>query len=104
MIDPSLIKFLPDAAQVELRNWENLMASKGWKQLQGLLEQNFESAKNAALGAQSWEENRLAMGHMEATKFVFNLADALEQQYTGLAEQFKEEQAVEEADEELEYE
>jgi hypothetical protein len=65
MIDPSLIRFLPDDAATELRNWENLFAGKGWKQLQNLMEQNFESAKNAALGAKTWEDNRLAVGHMD---------------------------------------
>jgi hypothetical protein len=104
MIDPSLLKFLPDEAQAELRNWENLFAGKGWKQLQVSLEQNFESAKAAALSAKTWEDNRVATGYMDAIKFVFNLPDIIEQQYTGLAEQGVEAANDEAEDEALEYE
>jgi hypothetical protein len=104
MIDPSLIKHLPDAAQVELRNWENLFAGKGWSQLKNLVEQNFEAAKNSALSASTWEENRLAVGHMNAMKFVFNIADVVEQQYTSLAEQVISDEEEKAEDDSLEYE
>ena len=90
MIDPSLIKYLPDAAQAELRNWENLFAGKGWKQLQALLTDNFEAAKAAALGADTWEAVNEARGTLKALTFIFNLPDAVENQYTGMAEQAKE--------------
>ena len=104
MIDPSLIKYLPEAAQSELRNWENLFAGKGWKQLQAVLTDNFESAKAAALSADTWEAVNEARGTLKALTFIFNMPDAVENQYTGMAEQAKEAAEEEVLNEEEAYE
>ncbi len=104
MIDPSLIKYLPDTAQEELRKWESLFANKGWKQLEKFLEQRFELTKEAALSANTWEDNRKAVGALDALRFVFNLPSILETEFTNVAEQSKESQEVAVEDEESEYE
>jgi hypothetical protein len=104
MIDPSLIKHLPDTAQEELRKWESLFANKGWKQFERFLEQRFELTKEAALAANTWEDNRKAVGALDTLKFVFNLPSILESEFTSLAEQNKEAEDVAVEDEESEYE
>lgn len=104
MIDVSLIKYLPDAAQAELRNWESLFASKGWKQLQNVLEARFEQVKNQALYAKAWEDNRVAIGQMDALASVNNLQDRLINDYEALARevQLQQQEAAESAEAEYE--
>ena len=100
MIDPSLMKYLSDGAATELRHWESLFASKGWKQLQTVLEGNFEAAKHKAIHAQSWEENRVAYGAMDALRFVFNAPDMVETNFTTIAEEAREAAIAQEESEE----
>ena len=104
MIDASLIKFLPDSAQVELRNWENLFESAGWKQLQKVLEESFESAQTAALDATTWEDNRVAVGTMRSLKLLFNMPSLVENQFTSRANEAATTLEEEVESRELEYE
>jgi hypothetical protein len=81
-----------------------LFAGRGWAQLKGVLEHHFEMAKNAALTSSTWEDNRMAIGSMDAIKHVFNMAEIVEQQFTGIALQQKEAEEEKAEDEEQEYE
>jgi membrane-bound lytic murein transglycosylase MltF len=104
MIDPSLIKHLPDSAQEELRLWESLFANRGWKQLEKLIDARFNMTKEVALAANTWEDNRKAVGALDTYKFIYNLPSILENEFTAMAEQAAEAEQEAVEDEELEYE
>ena len=104
MIDPSLIKFLPETAQEELRHWETLFSSQGWTQLQAILEESYTATKNTAIDATTWEDNRVAVGNLQALKSVFNMPILIENQYTAMAQDVQDAKTQEAEDREFEYE
>jgi hypothetical protein len=104
MIQPDLIKHLSDAQQTELREYEALFESPAWKKFQEAVEQRTEMHQQAALAANAWAENRLAMGRFLEAGLVMQFETRMinEIEATAIGNRELAEQAAEDA--ELDYE
>lgn len=95
------LKYLTDEQRERYMTMERLFEQPGWTLVEKWAGINRDEAKERAANAQSWEDNRIAVGLRIAYDTFSKMRDINEREYMQLAQDQREEQ---EEDNELEHE
>lgn len=104
MIDPSLMKHLPPQQAEQMRAFEQMFSSEGWKYVEELLKGQLNAAHDRFLKAATWADNRVQFGVIDVLTQLLNFEAQCENDFTQIAESFRAEAEQRKIDEELEYE
>ena len=104
MIEASLIKFLSAQEQTDMRMFEKLFESDGWKELSRHIAQGHEDSITRLINADNWADNRFQKGAATAYLDILNAPERVSGKYTANAIQNKETIAQEAMDAEEDYE
>lgn len=83
---------------------ERLFASKGWKIVQKLAEENAQIAHNTGANASTWADNRVALGNKLAWMSIANFEKDTEAVYEQKAQQARAANEIQLISDEHEYE
>lgn len=87
MLDIEVLQNLTDDQKNRYMKMEQLLESDGWALLQQWLQGQAEAAQGRATYAQTWEDNRVAVGQMYVYTQLADLNDAVHAEFTELARQ-----------------
>lgn len=104
MIDPSLMKFLPPPQAEQMRAFEQLFSSDGWRLLTEVLEEQHGAAHSRFMNAATWADNRVEYGTLNVLTELLQFEQRCEQNFQQIAEHLQREAEQKKVDEELEYE
>ena len=85
MLDMIELQNLTDEQQQRYMSLERLMESDGWPLIAEWAAAEAEAAKQRALNAQTWEENRIAVGQLFVFEQVAQLDEGIENEFRQLA-------------------
>lgn len=77
-LDIEQVNLLKPAQRDRFMELERLFASKGWKIVKAMAEENARLAHDIAANASSWADNRVAVGNRSAWRMVVNLEEQTE--------------------------
>ena len=104
MIDPGLLKFLSNAEQEALRDFEILFESRGWKRILTLIREQLDTTQKEVLLAADWASNRMAFGRLQILERLTGIQEYLSQEFDLKARERQEEEAQREIDSEADFE
>lgn len=103
-LDQTQLSVLSPSDRDRYMDLESLFRSKGWKIVKALAEQNALTAHNVAATANTWADNRIAVGNRSAWQTIINFEEATEAHYLGLITAVQATREVELMHEEHDYE
>lgn len=98
MLDLNDLQYLPDTEKSRYMMMERLFANPGWDYVMQLAQSDFDAAKARVISAQTWDQNRVAFGAMQAFYSLLNLRDQIEAEFEQLAAKAKAEKVEQEED------
>ena len=104
MIEPGLVKFLPDGEKERMRNLEQLFDSKGWKILEEWINAQYVQSRDNTLLAKTWADNRMAFGRLTVFGDLRELPERTTLEFEEQARAYEQAHVEAEVDDELEYE
>lgn len=104
MIDPGLLKFLSNAEQEALRDFEILFESRGWKRIRALIEEQLKTTQNELMLASDWASNRMAFGRLQILDRLIGIQEYLSQEFDLKARERQEDEAQRVIDSESDFE
>ena len=104
MIDPKLLKLLSAEQQTELREFEKLFESAGWKMLKSQIELGHQASITRLINAETWADNRFQKGAAAAYNDVLGAEERVATKFEAVAQQILEDQRQADEDAELDYE
>ena len=104
MIDPSLMKHLPPQQAEQMRAFEQMFSSDGWRLMKEILGEQHQAAQSRFMNATTWADNRVQYGILDVLTQLLAFEQRCEHDFTQVAEAMKAEAEQKAVDEELEYE
>lgn len=104
MLGPDILNELTDNERDQYAKLENLFMHPGWALAQEIFELGAKESYQRAAFAQSWEQNRMAVGEHSVWSRVVNLSEYVETNFRELAHQRVVAKASEEIDGEEQFE
>ena len=98
-MDLQMLKYLSDEDKTRYMVLERLFAQAGWKLLVEECQKWALAAKDRAAFAQTWDQNRLAVGNGFAYDHISRLEEITETEYEQKAEAAKKEQQLKDEEE-----
>lgn len=103
-LDEAQLNALKPSERARYMSLEQLFSQPGWKVVVALAKQNAEEQRNRAAFANSWADNRLAIGNSAAWNAIAQLEEQTEQHYARLVSESEREIEIVKINEEGDFE